>query len=172
MIELRDLRELLWHIDGEIERIGWGVPPVLALVVVPHEEQVKLRTVPGYEMALDSLGDSGDAIAAIANVFTEVPPAIKSAWFDGDIGIAEGVVFIGEAIMLRREDMATLFPPALEIVSHPLSVKVRVTTLVTRSGSTHVLVHERDGIAQLSEVGEVVTGRVVADMNRLMRAIL
>lgn len=166
------LHELLWRIDEELDRMGWGIPPILALLIVDvSTRRVRLRAVPGFDMACGFHGDAVQAVGTLRGVFETAPPDIKRDWFDGKMGDSVGALFTCEAHMLGHED-ADGVDTIEEIAGHPNSVQVRMTTLVDRDCKSHVLVHERDGGARISAPDEWFRGELIADLTGLVAAIV
>jgi hypothetical protein len=167
------VHEALWQVDGELEQGGWDQDPRLFLVMADDAQRLAgfVRSMTGRELDAGQAVGTGIALAELTpfgqlvqQAGGDVPTAlmVMGQALRQAIGsrprpgppFAYGAVLTAEAWMLRDADQhvaALERGDDVKIAEHPHRVEVRMTSFVGRDGHQAMLVHERDGIAELHD---------------------
>lgn len=154
------LKETLWHIDAKADEFGWDMPPQLWFVLVLESEglaAVHLIPVPGWEEVLSASATVPDALGWVREAVLSRPDGLTTP------KTIYGVAFTVEAWSVSVEIMPEVTADT-NLSTHPDRFETRVTYCCSREGVSNVLIHERDGIAQVVERNEV--DGVMADLVR------
>jgi hypothetical protein len=161
------IRELLWQVDGEREQAGWDDPPELAVVyrepvVAPGglmAEVFMLRPFPGFRRVgaklFEVYGDVSmpEVLGTLVRFVRTMPREMVEGEFEGGVGL----VLVSEAWAVERyheEEITdgraliagyTEAPPS----EHPDRYEIRMVAACMADGTGAMLMHKRDGVADI-----------------------
>lgn len=174
------VREALWHVDAELEKQGWNLPSQLWTVLhVPatafQMATVALLPLPGWEQVLEKGDDMQDCLRVTIALYRRMPAALKVDLRKDLFGVA----LASEAWALRTEDpvKAERFQQIAEerqVHAEPDRIECRIIHFAPLDGSPALLMHERDGIAQLLDENSemTATGEIPELLSQLVQALI
>lgn len=174
----KQVREALWHVDAQLEEHGWGQASQLWAVSVMEGEVMRsiiMFPLPGWEQVRAQAPSHEACLAFLADMYARMPQTLKKKVSPGSLF---GLAFSSEAYMLRyqgsQEELDKLQESLRErdvsIGKSPDMIETRMVYLVPLDGPPAMLLHERDGIAELHE--DDAEGDVATLLARLVQALL
>jgi len=186
----RVIAEALWHIDNEMEEIGWDQDAMLFAVMIHRVDDfgplglpgalggvINLMPFPAWELALAGAPSPTDALGFMAGMVGLAPKPMREVTFPPDEFY--GLAFATEAWILRPPmDGQELSPSAIEamqsgsISEHPDRVEVRLIYCLPKDGGAPaVLSHERDGIVEALDDTVTIGGAIPGCLKELLGKI-
>jgi hypothetical protein len=187
--------EVLWHVDAKAEEIGWdnAAPQLYAVLIHRPPAEIamalareagapadadglqvalfELDQLPGWPLVLDRSPSTASAINMMAMCVEQMPAVLRTSMYDLDK--LYGLVLVSEAWMVRSIEIDEAERQGVlakarshHLDEHPDRIEVRMTYCVSKAGTMSLLMHERDGIA------EITTGERAARMQGAMPTVL
>jgi hypothetical protein len=152
------MAETLWHIDAQVEEMGWDQDAALFAVLVGEVEEgvgvIELKPAPGWNVCLQYTEDPKKALQALGLILSRTPDSLRKETYPPEH--LYGLVFVTEAWMLRAPlGTEPQMPADYEVAArnhtvstHPDRVETRFLYCVSTRGDVAALNHERDGIVE------------------------
>lgn len=155
------VKESLWHIDAQFEEEGWDQPPRL-LMVLPDALGIELKPLPGWDMVVPEAGSAQRALTGMVHAYDLMPVDLLRVGIPTNL-FALAFVSEGWSLSVDKNDEAAAAAALKAGEEHtvhtdPHRVEVRVLYLQPVAGERAMLMHERDGVVEMtggSKGGEI-----------------